>query len=183
MTRVSAPAGLCWYACHTRARAEKQVARQLSVRGLENYLPLLAQRRQWKDRRKVVSLPLFPGYVFGRFSLQETHTVLSIPGVSTIVSNNGRLSPIAEAELCNVRRLSAVLSSTGLEAERHPLVIEAGQPVRVADGPFQGVEGWVIESRGQQRLLVGLRAIGQGLEIDIARRHLEPLPTVLERDG
>jgi transcription antitermination factor NusG len=69
-----------WYACYTRARHEKRVDEQLAERGLETYLPLLARERQWSDRRKVVEFPLFPGYVFCRFTLDELHEVLTVPG-------------------------------------------------------------------------------------------------------
>src|SRR5437868_15292617 len=74
-----------WYAWYTRARHEKQVEQLLQQRGCESYLPLAPMLRQWKDRKKLVQFPLFPSYVFGRFTLKEIHGVLTTPGVSTIV--------------------------------------------------------------------------------------------------
>ena len=163
-----------WYACYTRARAEKQVAKFLEQRGIESYLPLILRERQWKDRRKVVPFPLFPSYVFGRFALPDVHAVLSTPGVSTIVRAQGQPAPIAEEELGNVRRFAQAIASTGIEPEARPL-LQGGQRVRISEGPFEGVEGLVIESRGRKRVLVGITAIGQGLEIDIDTRLLKPL--------
>jgi len=58
---------LRWYACRTRARAEKRAARLLSGNGVESYLPPIERQRQWADRKKRVAFPLFPGYVFARF--------------------------------------------------------------------------------------------------------------------
>jgi hypothetical protein len=43
------------------------------------------------------------------------------------------------------------------------------------EGPFEGVEGIVVEARGRKRVLVGLAAIGQGLEIDIDTRLLKAI--------
>lgn len=162
-----------WYACHTRARHEKRVYEQLMRRGFEAYLPLLARERAWSDRRKVVEFPLFPGYVFGRFTLDALHRVLSIPGVATVVRHNGVPSPISDRELENVRLFVRVLAETGGEPEPAPL--EPGQPVRVVHGPFAGVEAVVVERRGRRRVLVGLKTIGQGMEIDIDGRSLQAI--------
>lgn len=161
-----------WYACYTRARHEKRVDEQLVGRGMETYLPALARERQWSDRRKVVEFPLFPGYVFARFSLSALHEVLSVPGVATVIRHNGVPSPIMDEELENVRRFVAALRETGQFPEPRPL--QPGQPVRVLHGPFQGVEGVVVERRGRRRVLIGLKTIGQGMEIDIDGRNLEP---------
>jgi transcription antitermination factor NusG len=163
-----------WYACYTRARHEKQVDEQLRTRGIESYLPVLPMVRQWKDRKKVVDWPLFPSYVFGRFSLREVHAVLTTPGVSTIVRANGYPTPIADGELENVRRFAEAMTETGVEPEVRPLIWE-GQWVRIQEGPFEGVEGVVMEVRGRKRVLVGLRVIGQGLEIDIDTRFLRTI--------
>jgi transcription antitermination factor NusG len=164
-----------WYACYTRARAEKQVEKSLRERGFESYLPLIARERQWKDRKKTVPFPLFPSYVFGCFRLADMHAVLTTPGVSTIVrTRGGQPSPISADELANVKRFVEALERSGLEPEPRPLLSE-GQKVRVAEGPFAGVEGVVIESRGRKRVLVGISAIGQGLEVDIDTRLLQPL--------
>ena len=163
-----------WYACYTRARHEKQVETQLRQRGLESYLPLIQQVRQWSDRKKVVEFPLFPGYVFGRFTLREVHAVLTTPGVSTIVRASGYPTPIPEADLENVRKFAEAIAASGMQPEAQAF-FEEGQWVRVQEGPFEGVEGVVVERRGRRRVLVGLAAIGQGLEVDIDTRLLKPI--------
>ena len=163
-----------WYACYTRSRHEKQVEALLKNRGLDSYLPLVSRVRKWKDRNKVVDFPLFPSYVFGRFSLKELHTVLATPGVSTIVRSNGYPTPIPEMDIENVQRFAQALAETGTETEQRPFLAE-GQWVKVQEGPFEGVEGIVVEQRGRKRVLVGVPAIGQGLEIDIDTRLLIPI--------
>lgn len=169
-----------WYACYTRARHEKQVERILRERGIESYLPLIPRLQQWKDRKRRVEFPLFPSYVFGRFTLQEVHAVLTTPGVSTIVRTNGYPTPISDLELENVRRFAAAVAEGGVEPEPSPYVRE-GDWVRIGDGPFRGVIGIVVERRGRRRVLVGLRAIGQGFEVDIDIRLLEPIePSAVE---
>lgn len=163
-----------WYACYTRARHEKQVHGLLGRRGVESFLPLIPRVRQWKDRKKVVPWPLFPSYVFGRFTLDAMHAVLTTPGVSTIVRANGYPTPIPDQDLENVRRFATAVAEVGTEPDPRPFVKE-GQRVRVADGPFHGVEGVVVERRSRRRVLIGLDVIRQGFEIDIDAKYLQPL--------
>ena len=160
-----------WYACYTRARHEKQVDRLLRQRGIESYLPMVPRLRQWKDRKKVVEFPLFPSYLFGLFPLTELHEVLSTPGVATVVRANGQPVPIAAEDVENVRRFAAALAEQDVELEVRPFLAE-GEWVEVREGPFTGVRGVVVERRNRRRVLVGLEAIGQGLEIDVDTRLL-----------
>lgn len=163
-----------WYACYTRARHEKKAERQLAERGFDTWLPLLTQTRQWSDRTKRVEFPVFPSYVFARFPIARIHDILTVPGVSTVVRINGRLAAIPDEELESVRRVVAALDDTGGELETVPYIAE-GQAVRVVQGPFQGVTGVTVERRGRRRMLVGLSAIRQGLEVDVPVDSLEPV--------
>lgn len=164
-----------WFACHTRARHEKTVADLLQRQGIESYLPLMPRRSQWKDRVKLVNFPAFPSYVFGRFSLNRLAQVLATHGVFTVVAVAGYPTPIPALEIESVRRAAEVASQTGAVLEPAGLV-EEGARVRVAAGPFEGVEGRVVERRGRRRVLVGISAIGQGLELDIRVADLVLLP-------
>ena len=171
---ATAPLERHWYACYTRARHEKQVDRLLVERGIETFLPLIPRVSQWKDRRKTVEWPLFPSYVFGRFGLAETERVLATPGMVGLVNTNGRPARIDDEELDNVRRLARVLAGGDVEVERRPYLAE-GDVVEVTEGPFQGIRGVVVEHRGRRRVRIGLKAIGQALEINIDTRTLRPV--------
>ena len=163
-----------WYACYTKARHEKRVELVLRERGIETFLPLVTRVSQWKDRKKRVEFPLFPSYVFGRFTLMDVHRVLSVPGVSTLVKANGRPVWIEDSELENVRLFAGALAEGEVEPEPRPFFAE-GEWVEVMDGPFKGVRGVVTEQRGRRRVLIGLKAIGQGLEVDINTSVLRSL--------
>lgn len=164
-----------WYACYTRARHEKRVDGYLTRSGVESYLPLVPRLSHWKDRKKWVAWPLFPSYVFARFTLRHMHEILVVPGVSTIVRSRGYPTPIPEDELANVRRFADAAVAAGVCPEVVPLVSE-GDWVRIREGAFRGVEGRVVERRGRRRVLVGLRPIGQGLEVDVEARLLQVIP-------
>lgn len=114
-----------WYACYTRARHEKRVEHVLRERGIESYLPVVSRIQQWKDRKRRVEFPLFPSYVFGRFTLREMHAVLTTPGVSTIVRINGYPTPIPDRELDNIRRFAMAVADSGCEPEPAAFVRKA----------------------------------------------------------
>lgn len=163
-----------WHACMTRSRSEKKAAERLNRRGIATYLPLIPRERQWADRTKVVDWPVFPGYIFCRFTPDELVPVLRTPGVSRIVRHGSEPAIIRDDELENVRRVVRGLQASGRLPE--PVMdFRIGEPVRVTDGPFRGVTGRVREVRGRNRLLVGLEEIGQGLEVDVAGEVLETL--------
>jgi transcription antitermination factor NusG len=150
------------------------VDRLLRERGVETYLPLIPRVSQWKDRRKVVEWPLFPSYVFCRFEPADLQVALTTPGVAGVVRTNGRPAWIEDAELENVRRFARALAGGDTKLEHRPYLAE-GEWVEVMAGPFEGVRGVVVRHRNRRRVLIGLTAIGQGLEIDIDTSALRPV--------
>src|ERR1700761_4180894 len=72
-----------WFALQTRYRYEEKIATELEAKGFESYLPRLREVHQWKDRKKVMDVPAFGGYLFARFepSLQNRVRVLETLGV------------------------------------------------------------------------------------------------------
>ena len=76
---MSDPA-LHWYAVTTRPRHEKVVAEQLWQKQIECFLPLRKVISKWKDRKKKVQFPLFPGYLFVHLPIQERRLdILKVP--------------------------------------------------------------------------------------------------------
>jgi transcription antitermination factor NusG len=168
-------AGARWYACQTRSRAEKRVERLLMDRGIEAYLPRVHRERRWADRTRIVEFPLFPGYVFGRFRLDQLHPVLATVGLTTVVRLAGRPAPIADDEIENLRRLAAGVAATSQRPQPQPF--SEGDWVRVIGGPFGDLEGVVVQLRGKRHVLAGLRAIGQGIVVFIEAGRLQKIAT------
>ncbi|HTH23631.1 MAG TPA: transcription termination/antitermination NusG family protein, partial [Vicinamibacterales bacterium] len=117
-----------WYAIWTRSRHEKIVRDQLEKQGdVDVFLPTIGKWSRWKDRKKKIDWPLFPGYVFARFVADERIGILKVDGVVQIISNNGMLSPIPEEEIESIR----TLVESELAFDPVPLIKE-GDMVRVA---------------------------------------------------
>jgi transcription termination/antitermination protein NusG len=170
---LSAPGQLepRWYAVCTRARHEKRVAANLEQKGLEHFLPLYETLSQWKDRRARVCLPLFPGYVFVHFPLQQRMRVLDVPSVASIVSFNGKPAPLADSE---IDRLRGALAGSFL-VEPHPY-LRVGRRVRVLCGPLAGLEGILVRKKGGTRLVVSIDLIMRSVSLEIDAAHVEPAP-------
>jgi transcriptional antiterminator NusG len=151
-----------WYAVWTRSRHEQAVREQLERRGLEAFLPTITKWSRWKDRRKQVDWPLFPGYCFARFDGGDRLTVLKCSGVVNIVSFDGDIAPIPEPEIDGIRRLI----ETDLQFDPCPLIRE-GMMVEVTHGPLKGVVGRLVRKGTHARLILSVELIGQAVSVDV----------------
>src|SRR5215475_6246730 len=93
-----------WFALTAKHQHEPTVARLLSAKGFAVFQPKYTEVRRWKDRSKVIELPLFPGYVFFCGGLERRVELLSTPGVFSIVSFGARAAEINGEEIEAIRR-------------------------------------------------------------------------------
>jgi transcription antitermination factor NusG len=157
-----------WYALRTRARSEKRVDAALREAGVESFPAVATVKRHWSDRVTRVGLPLFPGYVFARFRLSDLTVPLSRPGVVQVIRSQGIPQPLREEEMEAVRILAHGVSESG-ELPTNEDFLTVGDPVVVTRGPFQGMEGVLIEERGGVRLVVRVPAIRQAKGVELER--------------
>jgi transcription antitermination factor NusG len=163
-----------WYALFTRHQFEKSVALALSNKNFEIFLPLCPSVRQWQDRAKLLSVPLFPGYLFIREGMDQQLQILTTPGVVRIVGWGGRPAVVPQVQLEAVKRII----ESRLTVESHPL-LERGDRIRVKTGPLAGLEGILARIKGATRLVVSMEMLGQSaaVEIDILSvARIGPLP-------
>ncbi|MGH9409832.1 MAG: transcription termination/antitermination NusG family protein, partial [Vicinamibacterales bacterium] len=136
-----------WYAIWTRSRHEQVVREQLERKGLEAFLPTITRWSRWKDRKKQIDWPLFPGYCFARFDPAERLPVLKCTGVVNIVSFDGDIAPIPAHEIEGIRQLVA----SDLQYDPCPLIRE-GMMAEVTHGPLKGVFGRLVRKGAHARL-------------------------------
>ncbi len=158
-----------WYAVWTRSRHEQSVHKQFGEKGLDAFLPTVTRWSRWKDRRKQVDWPLFPGYCFVRLQAEHRLTVLKCTGVVSIVSTNGQPAEIPEQEIDGIRRLI----DTDLQFDPCPLIRE-GSMVEVVHGPLKGVTGRLVRKGTHARLVLAVELIGQGLSVEVDAADVRP---------
>ena len=133
---------LSWAAVYTRHQHEKIVAQTLTAKGFEVFLPLYESVRRWKDRRKLLSLPLFPGYVFVRGAIERRLHVVTTPGIHMILCHGDKVAIIPEEEILTIQK--AVNSN--FQMQPHPF-LKCGESVRVIRGALSGIEGILVRRK------------------------------------
>jgi len=160
---------VCWYALYTRPRHEKRVCEQLMEKQIEAFLPLQREIHRWKDRNKEVWLPLFTGYLFVHFRLQDRLKALQLPGAIRLVSANGRPTPIPDAELDSLRH--ALDSGIPLHKHGH---LRVGRRVRVCRGALAGAEGILVRQKGGHRLILSIELIQRSVSVEVDATDVIP---------
>jgi transcription antitermination factor NusG len=164
-----------WWALYTRHQHEKVVAQNLLNKGFDVFLPVYDSIRRWKDRSKVLSLPLFPCYVFLRGGLNRRSLVVTTPGVHMILCSGEHVAVIPDNEIDAIR-----LAARGPAlAEPHPY-LKCGERVRVTRGSLAGVQGILIRKKSQFRLVLSVHMLAQSVSVEINAADVEP---VLARSG
>ncbi len=158
-----------WWAVYTRHQHEKAVADTLCAKGFEVFLPLYDSTRRWKDRTMVLSLPLFPCYVFVRGSLNRKLQVVTTPGIHMILYRGEQVAMIPNEEIEAIQR--AVEGPSGVEP--HPF-LKCGTRVRVKRGPLEGVEGILTRKKNLLRLVLSVDMLAQSVSVEVLASDVEP---------
>ena len=151
-----------WYALYTKHQHEKAVARNLACKGFEVFLPLYASARNWKDRVKLLTLPLFPCYVFLRGDLERRMDIITTPGIHALVSNGSHPAAIPATQLDSIRQ--AVES--GARVQPHPF-LKCGDWVRVRCGPLAGMQGLLVRKKNVYRLVLSVEMLGKAAAVEV----------------
>ncbi|MFL5752508.1 MAG: UpxY family transcription antiterminator [Bacteroidia bacterium] len=162
-----------WHALYVSSRSEKKVMEILLDKGIEAYVPLVRSMRQWSDRKKMVSLPLFNGYVFVNVLPEEKEKVVQSKGVVSFVRSEGKVAVIKEHEIERLKqlvRLGYQLEVTGIKKN-----YKEGDKVKINSGALKGIEGFVLESREGRFIEILLESIGQSIKVKLPEEILLPL--------
>ncbi len=162
--KISAPAlhEVAWFALWTRSRHEQVVREQLERKHVEVFLPTVTRWSRWKDRKKQIAWPLFPGYCFARFDPQDKLSVLKCVGVVNIISFESELAPIPDNEIAGIRQLV----ESDLAYDPCPMIHE-GDMVEVKHGPLKGVVGRLVRKGTHARLVLAVEMIGQAVSVEV----------------
>jgi transcription antitermination factor NusG len=138
-------------------------------KGYEVFLPTIPKWSRWKDRKKKIAWPLFPGYCFARFEAHERLSILKCTGVVSIVSFDGEPAPVPDHEIEGIRRLV----TSDLQYDSCPLIRE-GTVVEVTHGPLKGVVGRLVRKGAHARLVLSVDLIGQAVSVEVDAADVKP---------
>lgn len=152
-----------WYALYTKPRWEKKVAKELEEQGIEAYCPQITEVRQWSDRKKKVTSPLFKSYVFVHLEEKDRSRVFDIPGVVQYLFWLGKPAIVREEEIHTIK--------SWLEDERLDNVevshLSPGDRLTISNGSFKGKEA-IVQKVGSKRLKLVLQNLGLVVNVRIS---------------
>jgi transcription elongation factor/antiterminator RfaH len=165
-----------WYVLHTRSRHESVVSDGLSKKAMEVFLPKIKVRSKRRDRKAMVHVPLFPGYVFVKTDLHPHNhlEVVKTFGVVRLIGTHQGPVPVAEETIASLKIMVAAEMPI-ITGQR----LQPGDRVMVVNGPFSGVIGTFARYRNQGRVVVNIEALGQFAGVDVQEEDIEILPPIL----
>ena len=152
-----------WYALYTKPRAEKKTADRLLQQGFEAYCPTYTTLRQWSDRKKKVTLPALPSYIFVHIEEKQRYEVLQDTGVMNFVYWLGKPAIIKDEEMARLKAFLLDHSQQTLEVRQ----LQAGEKVKINQGGMMGLEG-VVEKTNNNKAYLFVESLGLVISCDIS---------------
>lgn len=143
-----------WYAIYTKPRNEKKVADSLNAMGIEAYCPVVTTLKQWSDRKKKVTVPVLPSYVFVRLEATHRNTVFQVAGVVRYVFWLGQPAIIRAIEIETLKEYLSEDYTTVVQT-----TLQRGDTLVVPAGPFKGQEG-IVKSTTNSKTQLVLESLG-----------------------
>ena len=164
-----------WYVLHTKSRFENVVNDGLINKSVEAFLPKVQVRSKRRDRKAMITVPLFPGYLFVKTDLSphnHLEIVKTTGAVRLIGTKNGPV-PVSQTA---IESLKIIVEGNNQVSTGYRL--KNGDRVIVVSGPFAGVSGIFVRYRGQERVVVNIEALGQYASVEVHKDDVEILSEI-----
>ncbi len=160
-----------WYVIYTKSNSERKVAKYLQDKGIEVYCPLIETVKQWSDREKKVSLPLFRSYLFVYLNdyKQENIIVLNTQGVVRFLWWLGKPGLVQDNEIVQIKKFLNENKNNEIFLEND---IKPGDSINIINGFFNGHTGKVLSKRGK-RFVLELNSLACRLIAIVPSKDLE----------
>lgn len=177
-----------WYVLHTRSRYENTVSEALMKKSVEVFFPQILVRKrvpdakpnrktdQKTDQKKMIPVPLFPGYIFIRTTLEpQVHLdILRTAGAVHLIGSRSGPVPVPEETIASLKIMVSAENPLSTGAQ-----FESGDRVMVISGPFAGVRGIFFRYKGVNRVIVNLEVLGQYVSAEVSESDVEKIPEIL----
>ena len=164
-----------WIALYTRPRSEKKVRAYLDSKGIENYLPVQKQLRQWSDRKKMVEVAVIPMVIFvaeDQYTPEIIHYSLIIKPLTSKIGESVKPAAIPDWQ---IERLKFMLGQSEYPVAFDPGILRINDKVRVVRGPLKGLTGEIISCDDKFVELAVPIGISGAARLNIEKINLEAL--------
>lgn len=165
-----------WYALHTKSRFENVVNEGLQKKSIEVFLPKIIVQSKRKDRRKMIRIPLFPGYIFVKTNLHPGHHLEIVKTVGAVKLVGDKAGPISIHD--DIVQSIKIMTAADQPITTGGYQFRKGDRVMVIDGPFAGVIGVFERFGGKGRIVVHIEALGQFAAVVVDADDVEKLPEI-----
>ena len=161
-----------WYVIQARHQHEAKVELALQRKGLEVFLPRITVRSRRRDRKLLLQVPLFPGYLFVHSSLdhQSYYEIIRPKSVVRLLGGEFGLPTPVPAEV--------VASVDAIVASRQPYYpwpyLQRGKRVCIMEGPLAGTVGVIVRTLDKKRrLVVAVELFQRSVAVELAEEVVE----------
>jgi transcriptional antiterminator NusG len=178
---------LKWYVVHTHSGYEKKAKASLQQRirnaSFENYfgdldseilIPTEEVMEVKKGEKKSSERKFFPGYMFIRMVMndQTWHLIKTTPKITGFLGSATRPSPVPESEILKISQQI----QEGVQRPKPRVAFEAGEEVRVIEGPFMNFNGIIEEVKPEKsKLRVMVSIFGRSTPVELDFMQVEKL--------
>jgi transcriptional antiterminator NusG len=168
-----------WYVVHTYSGYENKVRSNLgnvvASRGMEDrvfevVIPMEDVVEFKGGKKVVVQKKVFPGYLLVRCDLDDDTwgAIRNTPGVTGFVGPGTKPTPLSRREVENILQVKAEGTEAPVKRSRPRLEYEAGETVRVKEGPFADFSGQIAEiNEDQLKLKVLVNIFGRETPVEL----------------
>ncbi|MCF8354110.1 MAG: UpxY family transcription antiterminator [Melioribacteraceae bacterium] len=157
-----------WYALYTKPRHEFKAEAELLAENIETYLPVITTVKQWSDRKKKVTEPLFRGYIFIKALPKERFKAVIQKSVIRTIMFDGAPAVIPDWQIESVKKMLSSKSEFSIADE-----LKVGTRVKVVNGPFDGIEGVIYFTPEKNRMLaISIEFINRSILVYLPPEHV-----------
>ncbi len=163
-----------WYVVRTQVKREHIAAAHLkNLEEVEVFLPRIRYLKTTRRGKIWWVEALFPGYLLAKFDhFNFSRAVIHSPGVTKIVAF-GESVPEVPPEFVEALKEEVGKYQKGGDAIVVGWKLAVGEEVEIADGPFKGMEGTVLEIRSAtERVSLLLNFLGEEQPIELSLANL-----------
>ncbi|NQZ23581.1 MAG: UpxY family transcription antiterminator [Colwellia sp.] len=163
-----------WYVIYTSPNCEKKLLVSIKKINLVAYLPINEEIRQWSDRRKKITMPLFKSYLFVYLDYSGIHTVKVLPGFVDFIRFGGLPTIIPSKEITLIK--SIMTMNKYVETTSRRLI--KGDRVKLLKGSLAGYEGTLCEGHYRGKVAVEINKLDMSLVLDVPVEQMEKINIV-----
>ncbi|MGP1580559.1 MAG: transcription termination/antitermination protein NusG [Wolinella sp.] len=171
-----------WYAIQTYSGSEQSVKRAIENLIRENKIEDRLEQivvptediiEVKNNKKKITERSLYPGYVFIKVDLDTAlwHLIQSLPRVGRFIGEAKKPTPLSDSDI------ETILEKVRNRAAPKPKIsFEAGEVVRIIEGPFANFTGTVEEyDMEHRRLKLNVSIFGRSTPIEILYSQVEKI--------